>query len=84
MGIGHIAPDEERFSFRNRLCRFHLYLWCIIFHLYLRGPCLIKVHPEKCFVESTKVSIDPYLNEKLCWADQIFVDSTEDFSGCRK
>ena len=23
-------------------------------------------HPEKCFVESTKISIDPYLNEKLC------------------
>ena len=26
----------------------------------------IKQHPEKCFVESTKISIDPYLNEKLC------------------
>ena len=24
------------------------------------------VHPEKCFVESTKISIGPYLNEKLC------------------
>ena len=28
-----------------------------------RAPYL---HPEKCFVESTKISIDPYLNEKLC------------------
>ena len=24
------------------------------------------LHPEKCFVESTKISIGPYLNEKLC------------------
>ena len=24
------------------------------------------IHPEKCFVESTKISIDPYLNEKIC------------------
>ena len=27
---------------------------------------LSYVHPEKCFVESTKISIGPYLNEKLC------------------
>ena len=26
----------------------------------------LYVHPEKCFVESTKISIGPYLNEKLC------------------
>ena len=25
----------------------------------------LKPHPEKCFVESTKISIGPYLNEKL-------------------
>ena len=24
------------------------------------------IHTEKCFVESTKISIGPYLNEKLC------------------
>ena len=26
----------------------------------------VMLHPEKCFVESTKISIGPYLNEKLC------------------
>ena len=26
----------------------------------------LSIHPEKCFVESTKISIGPYLNEKLC------------------
>ena len=35
--------------------------------------CRKYIHPEKCFVESTKISIDPYLNEKLCQANQIFV-----------
>ena len=33
-------------------------------------------------VNSYKISIDPYLNEKLCWASQSFVDSTKYFSGC--
>ena len=33
------------------------------------------LYPEKCFVESTKISIGPYLNEKLCQANQIFVGS---------
>ena len=37
---------------------------------------------NKNFVESTKISIDPYLNKKLCCANQIFVDSTKHFSGC--
>ena len=40
-------------------------------------------HPEKCFVESTKISIGPYLNEKLCSANQIFVDSAKLSSGCK-
>ena len=39
------------------------------------------VHPEKCFVGSTKISIDPYLNKNFCWANQIFVDPTKHFSG---
>ena len=34
-------------------------------------------------VDSNEISIGPYLNEKLCWANQIFVDSTTHFSGCR-
>ena len=33
-------------------------------------------------VNSNKISISPYLNEKFCWANQIFVDSTNLFSGC--
>ena len=33
-------------------------------------------------VDSNKISIGPYLNEKLGWANQIFVDSTKHFSGC--
>ena len=33
-------------------------------------------------VNSNKISIDPYLIKKLCWANQIFVDSTKHFSGC--
>ena len=32
-------------------------------------------------VNSNKMSIDPYLNEKLCWANQIIVDSTKHFPG---
>ena len=24
------------------------------------------LHPEKCFIELTKISIDPYLKEKIC------------------
>ena len=32
-------------------------------------------------VNSNKISIDPYLNEIFCWANQIFVDSTKKFSG---
>ena len=35
-------------------------------------------------VNSNKISIGPYLNEKLCWANQIFVDSTKHFSGCNQ
>ena len=31
---------------------------------------------------SNEISIGPHLNEKLCWANQIFVDSTKQFSGC--
>ena len=34
------------------------------------------------FVNSSNISIDPYLNEKFCWANQIYVDSTKHFSGC--
>ena len=49
---------------------------------------------QKCFVgiakkisniflvNASEISIGPYLNEKLCWANQIFVDSTQYFSGC--
>ena len=33
-------------------------------HIYITRKA--ELHPEKCFVESTKISIDPYLNEKLC------------------
>ena len=33
-------------------------------------------------VNSSKIFIGPYLNEKLCWENQIFVDSTKHFSGC--
>ena len=33
-------------------------------------------------VISNKISIDTYLNEKFCWANQIFVDSTKRFPGC--
>ena len=32
-------------------------------------------------VNSNKISNGPYLNEKRCWAKQIFVDSTNYFSG---
>ena len=34
-------------------------------------------------VDSNKISIGPYLNENLCWANQIFIDSTKHFSGCK-
>ena len=30
------------------------------------------------------ISIDSYLNEKFCWANQIFVDSTKLFQGVAK
>ena len=33
-------------------------------------------------VNLNKISIGPYLNKKLCWANQIFVDSKKYFSGC--
>ena len=33
-------------------------------------------------VNSNKIFTGPYLNEKRCWANQIFVDSTKHFSGC--
>ena len=35
-------------------------------------------------VNSNKISIDPYLKEKLCWANQIFVDSTKIFLGVER
>ena len=33
-------------------------------------------------LNSNKISFGSYLKEKLCWANQIFVDSTIHFSGC--
>ena len=33
-------------------------------------------------VNSNKISIDLYLNEKFCWANQIFVCSSKHFFGC--
>ena len=33
-------------------------------------------------IVSNKISIDPHLNEKLCWDNQIFVDLTKHFSMC--
>ena len=36
------------------------------FSLKVDGHQFMVVHPEKCFVESTKISINPYLNEKPC------------------
>ena len=35
-------------------------------------------------VNSNKIFIGSYLNEKLCWTNQIFVDSTKHFSGCAR
>ena len=33
-------------------------------------------------INSNKISFDPYLKENYCWTNQIFVDSSEHFSGC--
>ena len=33
-------------------------------------------------INLNKISIDSYLNEKLRWANQTFVDSAKHFSGC--
>ena len=43
----------------------------------------MKKKLTKFFVNSNKIAIDPYLNEKCCSANEIFVDSTKYFSGCK-
>ena len=51
-----VKKDEKK----KTIC----FIFCIRFVMSThRG---FSLHPEKCFVESTKISIDPYLNEKLC------------------
>ena len=35
------------------------------------------------FVNSNEISIDPFLKEKFCWANQIFVDSTNLFPSAK-
>ena len=53
----------------------------IFFLLELQKKKKKKKKKNIFLVISKKIPIGPYLNEKLCWTNQIFVDSTKHFSG---